>query len=286
MQSTGNGTAAHVVEPKYPYIVEKYLDLGRFCRSELISRSTGVTIKAALDEYKNRYAGVYRCIKASRFVGDDLFGTVYDSKVTDKIRKRAKGIIKREIHAAKRGPAAEIKTGRQIKRFLSAVTHKGNIFLDDTVAGLCGRIYELNDTYGLSHFMLSAVKDSATAAGFDVFACYCPLNPENKLDHLIIPELSLGFITVHQNFGVISSPYRRIHLDAYLDADTLKSNKQRLKFMRRTCLSLLDEAVEGLKAAKALHDEIEALYNPSVDFDGLRALAKDLGRDLLSKYHT
>lgn len=272
------------MEPKYPYVVEKYLDLGRFCRSELIPHETGEKIKKALNEYKACYAGVYRCIKASRFVGDDLFGTVFNKDAVEKIRKRARGIIKREILCRKSRSSSPGTDGREIKRFLSAVSPKGNVFLDDTVNELCSRIYELNDTYGLSHFMLAAIKNAAISSGFDVFACYCPLNPENKLDHLIIPELSLGFITVHSNFGSISSPYRRIHLDAYLDAAAIKNNKQRLKFMRRTCTSLLDEAIDDLKAAKALHDEIEAWYNPAVDFDGLYSLAYELGRSLLVRY--
>jgi len=272
------------VEPKYPYIVEKYLDLGRFCRSELIPRDTGEKIREALLKYKACHAGVSRCIKASRFVGDDLFGTVFNNNAVEKIRRRAKGIIKREILGSKKRPSPAKAEGREIKRFLSAVTPKGIVFFGDTVTELCSRIYEINDTYGLSHFMLSAIKNASISAGFDVFACYCPLNPENKLDHLLIPALSLGFITVHSNFGSVSSPYRRIHLDSYLDAKTLRNNRQRLKFMRRTSASLLDEAIDDLRDAKALHDEIEALYNPAIDFDGLYDLAHTLGKDLLGRY--
>lgn len=271
------------MEPEYPYVVEKYLDLGVFCKSELLTGDARKEIKSLLYEYRCRYAGVYRCIKASRFVGDDLFGTVFSPDVIGKVRKRARGIIKREIHPSRR-TAAGNSPGREIKRFLSALSHKGNVFLEDTVTGLCSRIYEINDTYGLSHFMLSAVRDAAVSSGHDVFACFCSINPENKLDHLIIPGLSLAFVSVHRNFGSMKSPYRRIHLDAYLDRDTLKNNRQRLKFMRRTCASLLAEAVDGLRAAKAVHDRIEALYRPCVDFDGLYDYARKLGGKLIERY--
>lgn len=36
---------------------------------------------------------------------------------------------------------------------------------------------------------------------------------------------------------------------------------------------LRSEAVAALRDAKANHDRLEAVYNPYVDFDGVRALA-------------
>ena len=36
---------------------------------------------------------------------------------------------------------------------------------------------------------------------------------------------------------------------------------------------LREEGVMALKDAKANHDKLEAVYNPYVDFDGVRALA-------------
>lgn len=265
------------MEPKYPFVIEKYLDLGRFVRSELISKELGEQIKTAFNEYRACYAGVYRCIKAARFVSDDLFGTVFQADVLERIKKRAKGIVRREIPNSS-------GTGREIKRFLSAISPNGNVFLTDTAVTLCDRIYELKDTYGLSQFMLSSIKNAAVSNGYTVYGCYCPLNPENKLEHVIIPELSLGFVTVHSSSPSIAAPYRRIHLDAYLDPNVLKNNKQRLKFMRRTCSSLLDEAVEDLRASKLIHDRIEAYYNPTIDFDGLYALSKEFGETLLLRY--
>lgn len=279
-------TSSHVVEPKYPYVVEKYLNLGQFCHPEKIENQTGAQLKAAFDEYKQCYAGVYRCIKAARFVSDDAFNTVFQPGIPAKIAKRTKGIIKREIPAAQKLPASDHwqHSGKEVRRFLSAISPLGNVYLKETALELCNKIYELTDTYGLSQFMLNQLKNAAIAAGHTVIGCYCPMNPENKLEHLIIPALSLGFFTVHSNMEPFDAPYRRIHLDSYLDGEILKTNKQRLKFMRRTCASLLDEAVMNLKAAKTIHDRIEAYYNPAINFDGLYAAADSIGRSLCERY--
>ena len=44
--------------------------------------------------------------------------------------------------------------------------------------------------------------------------------------------------------------------------------KARLKFSRKVTAALMEEGVDALAHAKAVHDQLEALYNPHVDFEG------------------
>ena len=46
--------------------------------------------------------------------------------------------------------------------------------------------------------------------------------------------------------------------------------------------ALEEEAVSALALAKTAHDELEALYNPHVDFDGVYQTADALAAELLS----
>ena len=50
------------------------------------------------------------------------------------------------------------------------------------------------------------------------------------------------------------------------DAELLRRNKARLKFSRKVSAALVEEAVDSLAQAKAMHDELEGLYHPYVDF--------------------
>ena len=45
---------------------------------------------------------------------------------------------------------------------------------------------------------------------------------------------------------------------------------------------LMDEAVDSLAQAKAMHDDLEALYNPYVDFGLVESLAARIGDEILS----
>ena len=63
----------------------------------MISEASRNEIRRLIPEYRAKYDSIYRCIKAARFVSDDLFATVFCMDVVNKIKKRVAGIIKREI---------------------------------------------------------------------------------------------------------------------------------------------------------------------------------------------
>ena len=46
--------------------------------------------------------------------------------------------------------------------------------------------------------------------------------------------------------------------------------------------ALVEEAVESLAQAKAMHDDLEAVYNPHVDFEGVEETAWKVGNEILS----
>ena len=167
-----------------------------------------------------------------------------------KMAKRARGILSREIKGAGEQP------GRAVQRFLGAVTWQGVLREYGTVEAQCGRVYELSDTYGLAHTMLTCLAAGAMAAGHDVVACPDPLFPD-RMAHLLIPSLSLAFVSTTPELPWPHRPYRRIRLDAMADGEVLRRSRARLRFSRKVSAALLEEAVDALAQAKAMHDELE-----------------------------
>ncbi len=169
--------------------------------------------------------------------------------------------------------------GQVTQRFLGAVTHKGSLVQFHTVDKLCKRVYELADSYGLAHVMLTQLLAGAVAAGHDVVACLSPMAP-SRLEHLLIPELSLAFVTSFPALPYDRRPYRRIRLDAMVDGEGLQRNKARLRFSRKVSAALIDEAVDSLGQAKTMHDELEAIYNPYVDFERVGQVAEQIAQQI------
>ena len=255
-----------MVEPKYPGVVESYVNIGD-CYDKKALGDVRAEILSCMGGYPACYQRAYRCLGAAEEIAEDVRSIVIAPQVEAKIAKRSKGILSREIKKTGEG-AGQVK-----QRFLSAVTHRGLLVEFDTVDKLCKRVYELADSYGLAHVMLTHLLSGAVAAGHDAVACVSPMAPD-RLEHLLLPGLSLAFE---------KRPYRRIRLDAMADAEAVRRNKARLRFSRKVSAALTEEAVDSLAQAKAMHDELEALYNPYVDFDRVGRMADRIAGEILKE---
>ena len=263
-----DGTAPHVIEPKYPGVIERYVNLGCCYDTAALSSLRG-EIMGCMTGYKDCYLRAYRCLDAATQIASDMRATLLTPALEEKMQKRAAGILSREVRRQKgRAP------GRVTQRFLSAVTHKGEMTLFETALTQCSRIYELSDSYGLSHTMLSYLLAGITAAGYDVIACPSPMAPE-RLEHLLVPQLGLAFLS-STAATIPGHPYRRIRLDAMVGTELLRRSRPRLRFSKKVSAALVEEAVSSLAQAKEMHDALEALYNPHVDFNRVDAMAREI----------
>jgi len=261
-----DGTAPHIIEPTYMAVFDQYINLGELYDCDAMRPLKSQVIELT-NAYKALYTRAYDCITAAHGVVRELSTQVVNESVIAAVRKRTKGIISREIGKRKSGNA------KITRRFLSALTPQGSIAHFDTVDTLAGRVYHLDNQFGLAHYMLTDLLEAATAAGLDCIACPSPLNPD-RLEHLFILPLDLAFVSSNFQIQYAGAAYRHIRLDAMVDSERLTSQKARIRFSKKVFALLMDEAVRTLDEAKGLHDKLEQLMNPHVDFDGVYDLAE------------
>lgn len=270
-----DGTAPHVIEPKYPGAVETYVDLGQ-CYDRAALYPMRQALMDCMSGYKECYQRAYRCLGAAAEIRRDMRSIVETPALEQKLLKRARGIAARELKKTGGSHPGTVK-----RRFLGAVTHQGPLCFFDTAELQCKRIYELSDSYGTAHTMLASLLAGAVAAGHDVVACPSPMAPD-RLEHLLIPSLSLAFLSSSPALPYTGRPYRRIRLDAMADGELLRQQKPRLRFARKVSAALIEEAVDSLSQAKAMHDELESLYNPHVDFTRVASTASTIAAEILA----
>ncbi|MCR4771766.1 MAG: hypothetical protein K5855_05580 [Oscillospiraceae bacterium] len=244
-----DGTAPHVLEPDCVGERGAYIDLSRFCRMDVVGAAE------LSGEYREHYRRAY-CILAA---AGSVFASIrLPEACLDEIASRAEGIINREIKRKSRVP------GHAERLFTDAFTCLGPVSLSETRSELCGKLISLDNEYGAAAHFLEILSRAAVGRGYDVIICLSPLDPD-RIFHLLIPELSLGFVSGRGG--------RRLHLDktvaAHMSPEEIGAAKEALSEYSR----LLSMAQERLRLAKAAHDRLEAAVNPHVDFDGVYALA-------------
>ena len=254
-------THAHVIEPQYPAAVDRYVDLGRFY-DLTAAKDSAEEVKTRTHAYKAAYVRAYHNLKAARQVELDAVASVAKSFDAERLDRRVRGIIARELRS--RGD----QSGRTTRRFLGSVTHKGCVWRFDSVDVLCPKVYEFADTWELAGGALARLHAAAAKKGWNTIVCPAP-EDLSRIEHLLIPGLGLAFVTSCPGMDYGKKPYRRIRLDAMTETE----GRSRLRFQTRMTALLREEAIDALKDAKRNHDALEAVYNPYVDFDGVRAQA-------------
>lgn len=249
-----DGTAPHVAEPRFPGSDGDYLTLPPFLDREGLAQKAEAlyALKAASAAH---YRGAYRLLAAAQKAREERRQTAQALLDGPGPSRRAEGLLHREV-PRQEGP------GRLCLRFLEGITPKGYLCFDQTVTENAGRIIALRDSFGLGEGLLAALRDGALARGHRVYACMDPLEPQ-RLRHVLLPDCKLAFVTDDGRQGF--TPHRTIRADAMLPADALRQQRARLRLLEKVEGELLEEAVEHLAAAHALHDRMEAIYRPHID---------------------
>lgn len=270
-----DGTSPHIVEPTFPLAVERYVNLGEFADLKKIQE-----LKYNILELKNTYSEffprVYRMTACAEHLDDELFNKALGGITRDYLQKKARGIISRELKG--KGSGANYK-----RRFSEAISPKGYLSLLDGKMSPCEHTYILEDSYGIAPFILSPIKEACLDADFSCIGSYSPLKP-SQLKHLYIPELSLCFISSSRDIPLECDYHRKLRLDSAVESN-FSSHGERTEFkrLRKLRKTFVDEACAILKNAKLCHDELEEIYNPHIDFDGIYSLADKISCEIFGE---
>lgn len=272
--SIADGTSPHTLEPKFPGACETIINTGEFWnREQLFSSGEEIRSLTLENSLHHRRSSTY--LSAAGKLLSENRSILWDYVNTDKIWSYALRFVNREL------PKISSVPGRKKRRFISAITPDGRVFLSDTVKKQAYRIIGVEDEYGaVSSRLIDCVGELAVKNGYDVFFCHCPMSPKGECEHIIIPKAGLALISCRKGHNTELEADRVIHVRRFL-SDDISRHKKRLIFNRKLQNELIEESITCLKKAREVHDNLEKIYMNAMDFSALSQLAQKMADDFV-----
>lgn len=266
--SIADGTAPHVLEPKFPGAVENIINLGEFWREkELFEKRDEIRALSLENSIYHRRSS--RFLAAAGPIEKENEKILSPFVLEDKLSGFASRFCSRETPKKK-----NCAPGRKSVCLLSGITPKGVVFFNETVQAYANRIIGIDDEYCCcAGMLLERIGETAAKNGWNVIFCRCPMRPKEYCEHLIIPEASLALVSLRSSHAISLPVSRTIHVRRFLK-DGAQNAKNRLMLNRTLSGELIKSAAEMLSSAKSVHDKLEKLYIESMDFEKLNEFSE------------
>lgn len=257
-----DATAPHVCDPTIPVAIDEIFNLADFINRDYVREHADELLRLQ-NQKKPYYQKAYRYLNAACKIYEN---NIYmNHQALNQVTLQAS--IEEEIKTFS-AEALSVRPGRNRSFFASAVSPQGMIsYLDDLVKGK--KIIALKGENGMGmEQMLNAIREKANSRGYYTESCLCTLDTE-KIDHLLIPEQNLAYITLNDYHNTGHPIDRVIDFEQFCDMNQLKEYSEEKDYNKKIYEELLQKAMNMINAQKVVHDEIEKIYVASMDFAGL-----------------
>ena len=253
---------------------EEIINLGVFWNGDALYKNAEKIISVT-NQNKKLHTAVSAYISAASELVYDNFRLSRQCADGKKVERFAENAAQRLI------PKKANRKPREWVRFLCGITPRGIVAYSDTVEKFYKNIIVIDDKYGgVSNTVMNTVRETALSRGYEIITVKNPFLPSKITDHILIPELSLAFVTENE-YIKLSSSQRRIHARRFADVELMHRLRGRMLFNRRVARELLAGASKTLALAKAEHDTLESYYINAMDFDAVSQYAEQMSNEIL-----
>ncbi len=256
-----DGTAPHIVDPKYPGGLDEIINLGEYWYTEGMEVNREKII-ASTKEVSRLFTRAYGFFKAARSVAENIIAMHSHSMNFLPVNK-AVLILEKMLLDHTYLPETCESLGSERHLFSSAYTPGGHIDFTDSILQDVDRVYYLEGLMGTGKStLMRKIADKAMEKGMDVEIYHTPLIP-TKIGSVIIKNI---------NMAITSSPYYQqnnyqiINLNQYMNIGILASYKEEILKDSEMLEGLINQGINNIRKAKEEHDVLEQYYVPNMDF--------------------
>ncbi len=228
-----DGTAPHSIDPVVPGACDEVIDLGHFLRHEQFMRKAG-ELRAHFAENKTHYDRAYACLAAAHALKQSAVAAAASALDLAAVRAYLAPLF-----------AAE-RAGESRRLFCRSATPKGVVDLSDTLGATDSRYF--HGAVGAAVLREAA----ALAGGREV----------TLLDDFVLPEIPRRVVLPVQGVTLCNAEDGGDDAAGFLRTPL----PDFVAYAKESCGALIARATRELAACLAVHDEIEAIYRPYVDY--------------------
>lgn len=270
-----DGTAPHVMEPKYPGISDEIINLGEHWNTKLLQKS-----KQQIIDLCNENSGLHglskRYLTAYSYAHNSNLHIVNECIDYEKLKAFCNKFSEHTI------TKSNSKSNEQKSRFISSITPDGYILLEKTIKALCKKLFVIEDSYGLiGNYILESLKNYALELNHSIITCPSPFSPSEHIEAIFITDIGIGFIVKNQFldskiFKNADYEIKKISIRQFLEKKKMSENKNIISFNNKICKEFIRESIKNLSEARNIHDKIEHIYASSMNYNKVNKIAQKL----------
>lgn len=270
-----DGTAPHIIEPRYPGACEHIIALGdAWSKARLrAQRDQIISLAGTCSAHHSQATRFLSCADSFRQSTISAAKEAMDSART--LSTAARIMLK---YCGK----AHIGTGKETLRLISSVTPKGVISFSETLQAQCEKIVPVIDRYyAPSMLLMNELRRLLLEHGHEIIVCCCSQCYE-RIEHIIVRNAGIGFTVCSDIHAHQPRTERAVHTERFLDSKVLAESRHTFATNRRNISFFTELASEEMRHAKAVHDQLEQCYISSIDFDRISEISEKVCRDIFS----
>ncbi len=253
--AVADATAPHIMDVRYPCVRESIINFGQFWDEEKLLPQRD-NIISLTDKKSNHYKNAYRCLAAVGELEDIKNGHIFKCIDRTRLDETAFRIAKTCIN--------ESDIGKRSPVFATAFNALGTKVLP--VFENVKTLYRVNGNAKIP--MMKFIGQIASECGAAHIVSYSPVLPD-LTDAVYFPKTQTLVTSLDNPPCVSASVEKTIATAKFTDAAAMSAVKNRLRGIEKLIYELLSEAQKEFIEAKKVHDEIEKIYIPAMDFKAL-----------------
>lgn len=268
-----DATAPHCIDPTYPDAKQSVVSLYHTMNRPAIKQKKEKIIQL-FDTCSQLQKRANQCISSASLLLREqqmiASSALDETKLTHYVNHLAQRLLPKTSH-----------TGKEFFRLLSAVTPDGRICWRNSVSAVASHVVVFHDEYGAaSRKAMELLRHAALDAGYEIYTCFCPLSQPEAVEHILIPELGMAFLTSNHWHPMKFEGQQTIHCTRFMDKQELSCHKNRLKLSKQTVEELLNQTSHFQQEARENHNQLESLYHSAIDFKQVDKITKQVADEL------